>query len=110
MEPRPGVRPAVIRREGQDRLFIEWTDGAKGFVTWDKLRSNCPCATCREDRAKPPDPFHILSEREVQAGAPQPMAMSPVGNYAYKIVWNDGHDSGIYTLESLRELCEPSTD
>jgi DUF971 family protein len=32
--------------------------------------------------------------------------MMPVGNYAYKIIWNDGHDTGIYTLENLRALCE----
>jgi DUF971 family protein len=30
--------------------------------------------------------------------------MQPVGQYAYKIVFSDGHDSGIYTLEYLREL------
>ena len=31
----------------------------------------------------------------------------PAGNrYAYKIVWSDGHDSGIYTLEHLRSLCQ----
>jgi DUF971 family protein len=31
--------------------------------------------------------------------------MPRVGRYAYKIVWNDGHDAGIYTLDHLRELC-----
>jgi DUF971 family protein len=31
--------------------------------------------------------------------------MVPVGRYAYKIVWSDGHDSGIFTLEHLRALC-----
>ncbi len=32
--------------------------------------------------------------------------MSPVGRYAYKITWSDGHDTGIFTLEHLRALCE----
>jgi DUF971 family protein len=103
---RPGLRPVVIRREGDDRLFVEWSDGGKGVITWDNLRAHCPCATCREDRDKPPDPFRVLSPKELQAGPPRPVAMSPVGYYAYKIVWNDGHDAGIYTLENLRELCE----
>ena len=31
-------------------------------------------------------------------------AMKPVGHYAYSIDFSDGHDTGIYTLESLREL------
>jgi DUF971 family protein len=105
---RPGLRPIVIRREGEDRLLVEWSDGGKGVITWDKLRANCPCATCREDRDKPPDPFRVLSPKELEAGPARPAAMSPVGYYAYKVVWNDGHDAGIYTLENLRELCEPT--
>ncbi len=32
--------------------------------------------------------------------------MPAVGRYAYKIVWNDGHETGIYTLEYLRSLCQ----
>ena len=30
--------------------------------------------------------------------------MRPVGNYAYNIAFNDGHDTGIFTLDFLREL------
>ena len=32
--------------------------------------------------------------------------VEPVGNYALKLIFDDGHDSGIYTWEYLRELCE----
>jgi DUF971 family protein len=32
--------------------------------------------------------------------------MPAVGRYAYKIIWNDGHDMGLYTLENLRGLCQ----
>jgi len=28
-----------------------------------------------------------------------------VGNYALKIVWSDGHDSGIYSFRYLRDIC-----
>lgn len=107
MDVRPGLRPVVIRRDGEDRLYIEWSDGQCGAVTWDTLRSHCPCATCREEQQKPYDPFRVLSQKELEAGAPRPLSMQPVGYYAYKIVWNDGHDAGIYTLENLRELCQP---
>jgi len=100
------LRPSVIRREGEDRLYIEWTDGRHGTIAWRTLREHCPCATCREERAKPPDPFRIIPEKELQAGPPRPVAMTPIGYYAYKITWNDGHDTGIYTLENLRQLCE----
>ncbi len=99
------LKPVAMRRDGIDRLYIEWSDGRTGYVTWDALRRECPCATCREERTKPVDPFRILSEKELASGPPQPVAMAPVGYYAYKITWNDGHDAGIYTIEQLRALC-----
>jgi DUF971 family protein len=100
------MKPVIIRRQGEDQLFIEWDDGQSGTITWRDLRANCPCATCREEREKPPDPFRILSDKDLSGGPPRPVAMEPVGYYAYKITWNDGHDTGIYTLENLRELCQ----
>src|SRR5262249_50651534 len=91
-------------KDGDDRLSIEWNDGHQAHYTWQHLRKACPCATCREEQNKPPDPFRILKPAEM---APlKPVAMTPVGHYAYKITWNDGHDSGIYTLENLRAICE----
>jgi DUF971 family protein len=95
--------PTAMRREG-DGLRIDWTDGVSTFVTWRTLRKQCPCATCNDDRSKPPDPFRVLSAAEVAAGPPNPVQMQPLGHYAYKITWNDGHDTGIYPLELLRKL------
>ena len=95
-----------MKREG-DALRIEWSDGVTTTVPWRHLRKNCPCAACNEERAKPPDPFKVLSARELEAGPLAPTAMSPVGHYAYQITWSDGHDAGIYTLTSLRKLSQP---
>jgi DUF971 family protein len=95
-----------MRREG-DGLAIDWSDGAKTFASWRKLRKACPCATCNEERQKPADPFKLLSDSEVAAGSPQPSKMVPRGRYAYQIVWTDGHDAGIYPLELLRSLSDP---
>jgi DUF971 family protein len=33
-------------------------------------------------------------------------AIKPVGNYAVQLVFDDGHDTGIYSWDYLRELCE----
>ncbi len=97
------LKPLQMRREG-DGLRIEWSDGATTHATWRVLRKACPCASCLEEAKKPADPFRILSHSEVEAGDPEPVGMKPMGHYAYQIAWNDGHDTGIYTLESLREL------
>ena len=102
----PELKPLALRREG-DGLAIEWSDGRRTFASWQTLRTNCPCASCNELRQKPPDPFKLVSDKEMAAGAPQPAKMVPRGHYAYQIVWNDGHDTGIYPLELLRRLGEP---
>ena len=99
------LRPLSLRRDG-DRLIISWNDGFTGAIPLQKLRDECPCAGCNDKRQQPPDPFRILTDAELKTGPPMPVAMPARGNYAYQIVWNDGHDTGIYRLEFLRELCE----
>jgi len=33
------------------------------------------------------------------------LKLIPVGNYALRFVWDDGHDAGIYSWERLRLMC-----
>jgi DUF971 family protein len=99
------LRPVKLELRGGDRLFIEWSDGQRREITFSQLRASCPCATCREKRAKPPQPsggLPVLSMAEARPLAIE--SMKPVGNYAYGVAFSDGHDTGIYTLEFLREL------
>jgi DUF971 family protein len=101
------LQPLALSKEGADRLIVQWNDGHRSVYTWKHLRNNCPCAGCRDERDQPPDPFRILKPSELVPKPPlAPVEMTPVGRYAYKIVWNDGHDTGLYTLEHLRALCE----
>ena len=100
-------RPTALRKQGDERLAIDWSDGHKSVYTWKHLRDNCPCAGCRDVSEKPADPFRILSPAELAPKPPlAPVAVTPVGYYAYKITWNDGHDTGLFTLENLRVLCQ----
>jgi DUF971 family protein len=100
------LHPLSLKKEGDERLIIDWSDGHRGVLSWQHLRANCPCATCREEREKPPNPFRILKDNEIPRGPLRPVAMTPQGRYAYKITWSDGHDTGIYSLEALRALCQ----
>ncbi|MFO0968263.1 MAG: DUF971 domain-containing protein [Gemmataceae bacterium] len=95
-------RPVRLRKEGDDTLAVEWDDGVQTVVRWQTLREQCPCAGCREERLKPPDPFRILKPSELTPL--KPVRLEPIGFYGYKITWSDGHDSGIFTLEHLRSL------
>ena len=100
-------RPVGMSKDEENRLVINWSDGHTSIYTWKHLRDNCPCAGCRGEFGQPPDPFRILTPGELAPRPPlAPVEISPVGNYAYKIVWNDGHDTGLFTLEYLRGLCQ----
>lgn len=101
------VRPLALAKNGEEGLFIDWSDGHRSAHTWQHLRANCPCAGCRGEASKPADPFRILTAKELEQTSPmRAVEFAPIGHYAYKIVWNDGHDTGIYTLENLRALCQ----
>lgn len=90
---------------GGNVLTIQWSDGRTLVYHVAKLRRNCPCATCRSERTRAgvdeeqplPGPDNVTIRQ-----------MSPVGNYAYKISFSDGHDTGIYTLPLLEELGQES--
>jgi DUF971 family protein len=92
-------------------LTIEWSDGPPLHYNVADLRRNCPCATCRTTRTQRRG-GQESEEGEGPSLAVDPAvairAMAPVGNYAYKILFSDGHDTGIYTLDWLRELGKPS--
>jgi len=97
--------PVKMSLNEAQQLLIDWSDGEQRMYTVRELRENCPCATCREKRAQPPAPaplLQVLSPAEAQPLKIQ--GMRPVGNYAYSIDFSDGHDTGIYTLEFLKEL------
>lgn len=86
-------------------LRIVWSDGQVREYAARELREACPCATCREKRNAPPPPPEVLPVLQRGEGGPLEIAgMRPTGNYAYNIRFSDGHDSGLYTLDLLREL------
>lgn len=107
----------ILSLKGDDHaLTIAWSDGVTHRLTWRLLRDRCPCATCRDRQVRgaadslsgelpaAPDLLPILSPAEAQPL--RVTAMKPVGNYAYGIDFSDGHTTGIYSLEYLRELGE----
>lgn len=90
------------------KLKITWNDGHASICSVKRLRDQCPCATCREKRRAPATP-ELLPVLSVEETLPMQIAkMQPVGRYAYGISFSDGHDTGIFTFEKLRELEEQS--
>lgn len=93
----------------RDAVMIRWNDGASHRIAWKTLRDRCPCATCRQQRTEPPAVAPLFNIIKPEETVPvRATAMTPVGNYAYQIDFSDGHKTGIFSLELLREIGETS--
>jgi DUF971 family protein len=111
--PPDAVTPLKVRvkkTEGSG-VEIDWRDGHTSAWDFRWLRDACPCATCNTERettgratgepkAKPQDPFALYQ------APPRPDEVTPVGKYALKFKWNDGHEAGIYSWDYLRRVCQ----
>lgn len=98
-------KPRNIATTGSREVAIAWGDGHESYYPYDTLRRSCPCASCRASAERRPleGPLRVVS-------APQPgktdiVRIEPVGAYALRIVWSDGHDAGIFSFQALRASC-----
>jgi DUF971 family protein len=99
------VQPTELKLVDPSRLRIAWSDGQLREYSVRELREQCPCASCREKRTAPrPPPTQLPVLNPEEAQPLRITSMQPTGRYAYSIEFSDGHDTGIYTLELLREL------
>src|SRR5262249_39552382 len=88
-------------------LTIEWADGATSYYSIAYLRRMSPSAEMRqlrEEQAK--NPLTVLPASAVKAtsGPLTALGAEMVGNYAIRIRFSDGHDTGIYSWTYLREI------
>lgn len=83
------------------RLAIRWADGVTSEFTPWLLRTRCPCAGCVDEMTG----IRTLSPESVSRDI-YPEAIHYVGRYALQFVWSDGHSTGIYPFEFLRELAD----
>ena len=112
--PPAAVAPAKVRvqiTEGTG-MQISWKDGHQSAWTFAWLRNACPCATCNDERTKAnrkpgePKPSAPTGPLVLYQAPPRPLEATPVGKYALRFKWNDGHESGIYSWDYLRRVCQ----
>lgn len=93
-------------------LTIQWSDGRSSIYPIAYLRKMSPSADMRELRKSiANNPLTILPDSKGTLGSSGTLAATGaemVGNYAIKIAFSDGHDTGIYTWDYLREI-DPAT-
>lgn len=98
--PDPRHDPADVGpTEDGTRLRILWKDGVASEYVPRYLRQLCPCAGCVDEMTG----ARTLTPESVDPGV-YPTAIHYVGRYALQFMWSDGHSTGIYTWDYLREL------
>jgi DUF971 family protein len=91
-------RPVSINLKKKSRLLlIEFDDGSNYEISCELLRVYSPSA---EVRGHGPGQ-EVLQIGKENVGINE---VEAVGNYAIKLIFDDGHDSGIYTWDFLHDL------
>jgi len=90
--------PTELRfQKGRAELLIRFDDGHEAAIPYELLRVESPSAETKGhggDRPPPP-----AKKRTVGV-----LGAEPVGRYALRIRFDDGHDTGLFTWAYLREL------
>jgi DUF971 family protein len=90
--------PTEIKLHQQSRMLeVAFDDGQRFEMSCEFLRTHSPSAEVRG---------HGVGQERLQAGKREVTIdkIEPVGSYAIKLTFSDGHDSGIYSWDCLYEL------
>jgi DUF971 family protein len=85
------------------RMRIRWDDGHLGEWSWTSLRRACPCALCAGEGNLPGVVSADTTFSEEQTRMTE---VRWIGRYALAPIWADGHDTGLFTYQKLRSMCE----
>lgn len=91
-------RPTDIRlHQGSRLLEISFDDGNSAMLSCEFLRVYSPSAEVRG---------HSPGQEVLQTGKENVniTGIEPVGNYAIKLIFSDGHDTGLYSWDYLYDL------
>lgn len=93
-------RPTEIKLHQKSRILeIAFDDGSRFSLPCEYLRVFSPSAEVRGHG--PGQEVLQVGKRDVEI-----KEIEPVGNYAVKLAFSDGHDTGLYSWEYLHELGE----
>lgn len=95
--------PAELRfNKARAELFIRFDDGSEASIPYELLRVESPSAETKgHGNENPPPPAR--KQNVSVTGA------EPVGRYALRIQFSDGHNTGLYTWAYLAELAAEKT-
>lgn len=104
------TRPLHLDLRKDDGLSVAWADGTTSHFPVAYLRRMSPSAETRQLREElERNPLAVLPQSEHE-GPLRAEHAELVGNYAIRIRFSDGHDTGIYSWSYLREIDPGSKD
>lgn len=103
------MQPIELDLKKDRGLTVEWEDGTTSYYTIIFLRRMSPSADARALRDEmDKNPLTVLPSSKANADKDGAGLMAHsaelVGNYAIRIRFSDGHDTGIYSWQYLREI------
>ncbi len=100
------IKPIKIFKPKPYLLACEFGDGFSAIIKLENFRKECPCAECTTKDKKTFWGSDITLLSAYKPGMNELKSLRKVGNYAIAAEWADGHNTGIYTWENLREIFE----
>lgn len=95
--------PTEIRYDKAQRILrLTWSDGETHELSAECLRVCAPSADVRHHGPTGPEQWSVVPDKENVAIE----AIDPVGNYAVRLRFSDGHDTGLYSWDVLRDLID----
>jgi DUF971 family protein len=96
--PSGDTAPVEIRLRRKSRLLeVVFPDGVRYALSFEYLRAHSPSAEV-QGHGPGQDVLQIAKENV------RLLSVDPVGHYAVRLVFDDGHDTGLYSWPYLREL------
>lgn len=93
-----------IEQSDDRSLRVVWTDSREDTFDVVELRRLCPCAKCVDEASGK----RTLKPEQV-ADTVRPVDIHSVGQYAMNIRFTDGHTTGIYSFQTLREIAQQAS-
>lgn len=102
--------PEAIDLKKAEGLRVTWHGGGESYYTIAYLRRMSPSADMRQLRDEmDANPLAVLPSGVGAGGQVVATDAELVGNYGLKIVFSDGHATGIYSWDYLRSI-DPEAD
>lgn len=94
------IQPIQLKKVSPLEFKIVWSDQHESLYTFRYLRQHCQCAFCVDEWSGKP-----LLEREKISQQLEGVNVQLVGQYALRIDFSDGHNTGIFPFKQLRGIC-----